>query len=154
MFLVILHPHNEFPFINSRHALTKKVKIYETKTTCQLSLYFLQLLCSQVIVMFKFLVYYAIPLVFIASFYIVMARHLVLSTKNMPGEAQGQGKQIQARKKVNLKLRWSTYIWSRYRNFRRIYLCSIHILKNNASFAVSRLAKNWSNSHTEVWEFN
>jgi len=51
-------------------------------------------------VMFKFLVYYAIPLFFIATFYIIMARHLVLSTKNMPGEAQGQGKQIQARKKV------------------------------------------------------
>jgi hypothetical protein len=55
-------------------------------------------------VMFKFLVYYAIPLGFIASFYIVMARHLVLSTQNMPGEAQGQGKQIQARKKVNQQI--------------------------------------------------
>ena len=55
---------------------------------------------SQIIVMFKFLVYYAIPLVFIATFYIIMAHHLVLSTKDMPGEIHGQTKQIQARKKV------------------------------------------------------
>jgi len=52
-------------------------------------------------VVFKALVYYVVPLGFIASFYIVMAHHLVLSTRNMPGEAQGQGRQIQARKKVN-----------------------------------------------------
>jgi bombesin-like receptor 3 len=50
--------------------------------------------------MFKFLVYYAIPLGFIATFYIIMAQHLILSTRNMPGEASGQAKQIQSRKKV------------------------------------------------------
>ncbi|CAL8116636.1 unnamed protein product [Orchesella dallaii] len=55
---------------------------------------------AQAMVMFHFLVYYAVPLFFIATFYIIMARHLVLSTINMPGEATGQGKQIQARKKV------------------------------------------------------
>ncbi|XP_021957121.1 neuropeptide CCHamide-1 receptor isoform X2 [Folsomia candida] len=54
----------------------------------------------QVMVMSHFLVYYAIPLLFIGTFYIIMARHLILSTRNMPGEAQGQAKQIQARKKV------------------------------------------------------
>ncbi|XP_021957117.1 neuropeptide CCHamide-1 receptor isoform X2 [Folsomia candida] len=54
----------------------------------------------KVVVMFKFLVYYAIPLAFIATFYVIMAHHLLLSTRNMPGEAQGQAKQIQARKKV------------------------------------------------------
>ncbi|OXA51151.1 Bombesin receptor subtype-3 [Folsomia candida] len=53
-----------------------------------------------VMVMSHFLVYYAIPLLFIGTFYIIMARHLILSTRNMPGEAQGQAKQIQARKKV------------------------------------------------------
>lgn len=37
-------------------------------------------------VMFKFLVYYAIPLCVIAAFYLGMARHLALSTRNMPGE--------------------------------------------------------------------
>jgi bombesin-like receptor 3 len=59
------------------------------------------LLCLfQIMVMFHFLAYYAVPLGFIATFYIIMARHLVLSTKNMPGEAQGQAKQIQARKKA------------------------------------------------------
>jgi bombesin-like receptor 3 len=51
-------------------------------------------------VMLRFLGYYAIPLFFIATFYIIMARHLVQSTKNMPGEAQGQARQIQARRKV------------------------------------------------------
>jgi len=55
-------------------------------------------------VVYRFLGYYAIPLGFIATFYIVMARHLVRSTKNMPGEAQGQAKQIQARKKVSPSL--------------------------------------------------
>ncbi|XP_024081102.1 neuropeptide CCHamide-1 receptor isoform X2 [Cimex lectularius] len=48
----------------------------------------------------KFLVYYAIPLTVIGCFYILMARHLILSTKNMPGELQGQARQIKARKKV------------------------------------------------------
>lgn len=52
------------------------------------------------IVLFKFLAYYACPLCIIAGFYILMARHLVLSTKNMPGEMQGQSNQINARKKV------------------------------------------------------
>jgi len=57
-------------------------------------------------VLFKALVYYFVPLGFIASFYIVMAHHLVLSTRNMPGEAQGQGRQIQARKKVSPPTPW------------------------------------------------
>ncbi|XP_012142843.2 neuropeptide CCHamide-2 receptor-like isoform X2 [Megachile rotundata] len=55
-------------------------------------------------VMFKFLAYYAIPLCVIAGFYLGMARHLELSTKNMPGE-QSSGsshrmEQIKARRKV------------------------------------------------------
>lgn len=53
------------------------------------------------IVMFKFLAYYAIPLCVIAGFYVLMARHLVLSTRTLPGEhGKGQTNQIQARKKV------------------------------------------------------
>ncbi|XP_066996504.1 neuropeptide CCHamide-1 receptor-like [Anabrus simplex] len=55
---------------------------------------------ARIIVMMKFLVYYAIPLCIIACFYILMARHLELSTQNMPGERQGQSTQIRARKKV------------------------------------------------------
>lgn len=54
-------------------------------------------------VMFKFLVYYAIPLCVIAGFYLGMARHLKLSTRNMPGELSSGGhrmEQIRARKKV------------------------------------------------------
>ncbi|XP_021957119.1 neuropeptide CCHamide-1 receptor isoform X2 [Folsomia candida] len=54
----------------------------------------------QMMVMFHFLAYYAIPLFFIGYFYIIMARHLVLSTRNMPGESQGQAKQMQGRRKV------------------------------------------------------
>ncbi|XP_054268384.1 neuropeptide CCHamide-2 receptor-like [Macrosteles quadrilineatus] len=53
------------------------------------------------IVLFKFLAYYAIPLWVIAAFYILMARHLVLSTRTLPGEhGKGQSNQVQARKKV------------------------------------------------------
>lgn len=52
------------------------------------------------VVLAKFLVYYAIPLTIIGFFYILMARHLILSTRNMPGEIQGQARQIRARKKV------------------------------------------------------
>ena len=54
----------------------------------------------QMMVLLKFLSYYAIPLCIIAFFYILMARHLELSTRNMPGEMQGQSSQIRARKKV------------------------------------------------------
>ncbi|XP_067002930.1 neuropeptide CCHamide-1 receptor [Anabrus simplex] len=52
------------------------------------------------VVITKFVVYYAIPLLIIGVFYTLMARHLILSTRNMPGEMQGQAKQIRARKKV------------------------------------------------------
>ncbi|KAG7206710.1 hypothetical protein KM043_000383 [Ampulex compressa] len=54
-------------------------------------------------VLFKFLAYYAIPLCVIAGFYLGMARHLELSTRNMPGEPPGGShrlEQIRARKKV------------------------------------------------------
>ncbi|KDR14578.1 hypothetical protein L798_11307, partial [Zootermopsis nevadensis] len=55
----------------------------------------------QTMVMVKFLSYYAIPLIIIACFYIMMAHHLILSAKNMPGEMQGLSSQIRARKKVS-----------------------------------------------------
>lgn len=42
----------------------------------------------RLMVMIRFLVYYAVPLSAIACFYIMMARHLINSTKNMPGEVQ------------------------------------------------------------------
>ncbi|XP_043528577.1 neuropeptide CCHamide-2 receptor-like isoform X2 [Frieseomelitta varia] len=54
-------------------------------------------------VMFKFLAYYAIPLLVITGFYLGMARHLELSTRNMPGELSTgchRMEQIRARKKV------------------------------------------------------
>ncbi|XP_075214785.1 neuropeptide CCHamide-2 receptor-like isoform X2 [Lycorma delicatula] len=55
---------------------------------------------AKTIVLFKFLAYYAVPLCIIGGFYVLMARHLVLTTRNMPGEQQGQSNQVQARKKV------------------------------------------------------
>ncbi|KAG8266433.1 hypothetical protein J6590_072568 [Homalodisca vitripennis] len=51
----------------------------------------------------KFLAYYAIPLCVIAGFYVLMARHLMLSTRTLPGEhnpCKSQSNQIQARKKL------------------------------------------------------
>ncbi|XP_025261813.1 neuropeptide CCHamide-2 receptor [Camponotus floridanus] len=52
-------------------------------------------------VMFKFLAYYAIPLCVIAGFYLGMARHLTLSTRNMPGELPDHRfEQIRARRRV------------------------------------------------------
>lgn len=42
----------------------------------------------QLAVLVKFLIYYVVPLSAIACFYIMMARHLINSTKNMPGEVQ------------------------------------------------------------------
>lgn len=39
-------------------------------------------------VLVKFLVYYAVPLTVIACFYVLIARYLVHTTNNMPGELQ------------------------------------------------------------------
>ena len=50
-----------------------------------------------------FFVYFAIPMLVIAMFYLLMARILIISSHNMPGEGQckgGKNKQIEARKKV------------------------------------------------------
>lgn len=44
----------------------------------------------KVILICRFFIYYMIPLGIIAVFYMLMARHLVHSTKNIPGEMQGQ----------------------------------------------------------------
>lgn len=38
----------------------------------------------------RFFIYYAVPLSIIAFFYILMARHLIHSTRNIPGEMQCQ----------------------------------------------------------------
>ncbi|XP_025199202.1 neuropeptide CCHamide-1 receptor-like [Melanaphis sacchari] len=54
----------------------------------------------RLVVVIRFLVYYVVPLSAIACFYAMMARHLIHSTRNMPGEVQGQMRQIRARKKV------------------------------------------------------
>lgn len=55
---------------------------------------------AKAMVIAKFFIYYAIPLIIISFFYLLMARHLILSTRNMPGEMQGQARQVRARKKV------------------------------------------------------
>ncbi|XP_071647120.1 neuromedin-B receptor-like [Temnothorax longispinosus] len=54
-------------------------------------------------VLFKFLTYYVIPLCVIAGFYLGMAWHLALSTKNIPGELPSGNlhvEQIKARRRV------------------------------------------------------
>lgn len=43
---------------------------------------------ARVAVLVKFLVYYAVPLTVIACFYVLIARYLVHTTNNMPGELQ------------------------------------------------------------------
>lgn len=56
------------------------------------------------IIMLKFLIYYVIPLFVIAGFYLGMAWHLALSTRNMPGElldGDHHNEQINARKRVH-----------------------------------------------------
>lgn len=55
---------------------------------------------ARIMVMLKFLILYVIPLTIIAIFYMNMANHLIVSTKNVPGEMQGTQRQIKARKKV------------------------------------------------------
>lgn len=52
----------------------------------------------QVNVMTKFLVLYIIPLTIIAIFYMNMANHLIVSTKNVPGEMQGTQRQVSVEK--------------------------------------------------------
>ena len=50
-------------------------------------------------VAFRFIVYFSLPLIIIGVFYLLMARILVRSSQNMPGEGQAH-RQLQARKKV------------------------------------------------------
>lgn len=48
---------------------------------------------AKTIVLAKFLVYYAIPLIIIGIFYVMIARHLVYSA-GVPGEIQGAVRQV------------------------------------------------------------
>lgn len=50
-------------------------------------------------VIFRFVVYFALPLVTIATFYLLMAHMLILSSRQMPGEGQA-ARQMKARRKV------------------------------------------------------
>ncbi|EDW02108.1 GH21808 [Drosophila grimshawi] len=54
---------------------------------------------AKLMVLLHFLVYYAIPLVVIAAFYVLIALHLMYSA-NVPGEMQGAVRQVRARRKV------------------------------------------------------
>ncbi|XP_020293880.1 neuropeptide CCHamide-1 receptor-like isoform X2 [Pseudomyrmex gracilis] len=60
----------------------------------------------KMIVLYRFLIYYVIPLIIISIFYVLMALHLIRSMKAL-GEMQVQMKQVQARK----KLVWMTLIF-------------------------------------------
>jgi len=65
-------------------------------------------------VMFKFLVYYAIPLCVIAAFYLGMARHLALSTRNMPGELPNNDHRID-QLRTRRRVRENTVLLNIYR---------------------------------------
>ncbi|XP_001361197.4 neuropeptide CCHamide-1 receptor [Drosophila pseudoobscura] len=54
---------------------------------------------AKTMVLLHFLVYYAIPLVIIAVFYVLIALHLMY-TASVPGEMQGAVRQVRARRKV------------------------------------------------------
>ncbi|XP_017124327.1 neuropeptide CCHamide-1 receptor [Drosophila elegans] len=54
---------------------------------------------AKAMVLLHFLVYYAIPLVIIAVFYVLIALHLMYSA-SVPGEIQGAVRQVRARRKV------------------------------------------------------
>ncbi|KAH8277922.1 hypothetical protein KR018_010338 [Drosophila ironensis] len=54
---------------------------------------------AKTMVMLHFLVYYAVPLVIIAVFYVLIALHLMYSA-SVPGEIQGAVRQVRARRKV------------------------------------------------------
>ncbi|XP_073844488.1 CCHamide-1 receptor [Musca autumnalis] len=56
---------------------------------------------AKLMVLLRFLVYYAIPLVIIGVFYVLIARHLMYAA-NVPGEMQGAVRQVRARRKVAL----------------------------------------------------
>ena len=52
---------------------------------------------------YRFVIYFALPMVIIGTFYLLMARILVLSSRHLPGEGAVQGqaaRQLEARKKV------------------------------------------------------
>lgn len=51
---------------------------------------------AKLMVMLHFLVYYAIPLVIIAAFYVLIALHLMYSA-SVPGEMQGAVRQVRKR---------------------------------------------------------
>jgi bombesin receptor subtype-3 len=49
---------------------------------------------AKIIVLFRFCVYYAIPLFIIGIFYALIAKHLIHSAKHVPGEKQGAQRQV------------------------------------------------------------
>ncbi|GAB0098041.1 Neuropeptide CCHamide-1 receptor [Sergentomyia squamirostris] len=55
---------------------------------------------ARYMVLARFMIFYAIPLLIIAIFYALIARHLFYSASNVPGEMQGALRQIRARRKV------------------------------------------------------
>ncbi|KAK6629560.1 hypothetical protein RUM43_003377 [Polyplax serrata] len=80
------------------------------------------------VVMTRFIVYYALPLFIIAFFYILMARHLVLSTHNLPGES---GRQARARKKVAKMVSAFVFIFALCFLPHHVYMLWFH---NNPNF--------------------
>ena len=55
----------------------------------------------KIVVFLKFLLYYAIPLIMIASFYTLIARHLIESARNPIGKNDTHYRQLRGRKKIS-----------------------------------------------------
>ena len=56
---------------------------------------------AKTMILLRFLVYYAIPLIIIGVFYVLIARHLMYSA-NVPGEMQGAVRQVSDKRKFCL----------------------------------------------------
>ncbi|XP_037799457.1 neuropeptide CCHamide-1 receptor-like [Penaeus monodon] len=101
----------------------------------------------------KFIVYYVLPLVLIATFYVLMARHLLVSAQHLPGEAAGQQRQVQARRKVakmNSSMNYNIY----WHSFRIVGFCLSFInscINPIALYFVSGTFRKYFNRHVFCW---
>lgn len=64
---------------------------------------------AKIMVLLRFLVYYAIPLVIIGVFYALIARHLMYAA-NVPGEMHGAVRQVSKIKLFTCCVCWAQWI--------------------------------------------
>ncbi|XP_075210853.1 neuropeptide CCHamide-1 receptor-like [Lycorma delicatula] len=93
--LLLTLPAAAFSKVYSITLINNEIIEYCTPFPKQFGLFY-----AKIIVLFNFIAYCVIPLSIIGVLYVLMARHLMLTTRNMPGEQQGHLNQIKARKRV------------------------------------------------------